>query len=581
MRTAFCFILLALLISRRQNVFGGRIINGEIVPDDTLQYMASLQTGSGEHLCGGFLISDQFVITAAHCEYGKPQSVVLGTNDLSNVDDTMRYRIRKCDASFKFALDSDIMLLKLSRPSPVKPVPLPEQPEKVFEEAQCRVAGWGSTKTDGPGATHLRTVNVSFINHEICSNKWSEADVKLPDGVICAGGYNTTKGFCQGDSGGPLICNGAAVGVVSFNYFNICNYPTFPNVYTSLTKFLPWITHAVSQNGCLKEKASLEEGVKIIQLPKEDMEVKAHDKCQVAGWKRVINVSIINKTFSQMNKNTWKNLPPNVIYAKGETKHTGLLEMDHQQLFTAFLFLSCLQQTVTGSVIVNGKKVADGDMPYMASVQSLCGHVCGGFLVSQRFVLTAAHCLDENPIRVVLGNHDLGKSSNSEQTIEIEAKIKHPDYVSVGRGDDLMLLKLKKEVVIGSNVGIIQLPYTNMKVETNEMCHVAGWGATQSYGKNTNHLLTTDVSIIDMDTCQRKWRDWLNLPKDVICAGGYTTRKGFCQGDSGGPLVCANTAVGIVSFNKDRNCDYRDQVPNVYVEISQYIDWIFHTMISN
>ncbi|KAJ0032318.1 hypothetical protein NQD34_002399 [Periophthalmus magnuspinnatus] len=251
MYMALCFMLLCLHISTRQNVFGGRIINGERVPDGILRYMASLQTNKGEHLCGGFLISDWFVISAAHCEYGNPQSVVLGTSDLSNIDDdTMRYTISKCKAPFKFSLDSDIMLLKLSKPCPLKPVPLPPPEVKVLEDAQCRVAGWGSTQTNGPESKHLRMANVSIISHKICSNKWAEADLKLPDEVICAGGYKTTKGFCQGDSGGPLICNGTAVGVVSFNYFSICDYPTLPNVYTGLIKFLPWIKNVILQNDC-------------------------------------------------------------------------------------------------------------------------------------------------------------------------------------------------------------------------------------------------------------------------------------------------------------------------------------------
>ncbi|KAJ0065158.1 hypothetical protein NL108_005648, partial [Boleophthalmus pectinirostris] len=180
----------------------------------------------------------------------KPKSVVLGTSDLSNVDDTMRYSIRKCKAPFTFDLGSDMMLLKLSRPCPLKPVPLPPPEVKLLEDAQCRVAGWGSTQTSGSMSDNLRMVQVSIISHKICSNKWAEADIKLPDDVICAGGYKTTKGFCQGDSGGPLICNGTAVGVVSFNYLSICDYPTFPNVYTSLIKFLPWIKNVVSQNDC-------------------------------------------------------------------------------------------------------------------------------------------------------------------------------------------------------------------------------------------------------------------------------------------------------------------------------------------
>uniref|UniRef100_A0A8C6T3H4 Peptidase S1 domain-containing protein n=1 Tax=Neogobius melanostomus TaxID=47308 RepID=A0A8C6T3H4_9GOBI len=220
------------------------------VPDGMLQYMASVQTASGEPFCGGFLISDWFVITAAHCQLGNPQSVVLGTHDLNNADDTMRYGIRKCKGHPTFDLSSDIMLLKLSRPCPLQPVLLPKPGMKVSANDQCSVVGWGSTQTKGSGSRHLRMANVSVIDHKICSNEWGKFDVKLPEEVICAGGYGTNKGFCQGDSGGPLVCNGTAVGIVSFNYLSICDYPTYPNVYTGLNKFLPWITNALAKNDC-------------------------------------------------------------------------------------------------------------------------------------------------------------------------------------------------------------------------------------------------------------------------------------------------------------------------------------------
>lgn len=241
-------LLLCILTSNTQKVLGGRIINGERVPDGLLPYMASMQTARGEHFCGAFLISEQFVISAAHCPLGK--EVVLGTHNLNNVDDTMRYGIRKCKGHSTFDLGSDIMLLKLSRPCPLQPVPLPKPGTRVSESAQCKVAGWGSTQTEGPVSMHIQMADVSIINHKICSKEWGKVGVKLPEEVLCAGGYKTHKGFCQGDSGGPLVCNGTAVGVVSFNYMSICDYPSFPNVYTSLNKFLPWITNALTKNDC-------------------------------------------------------------------------------------------------------------------------------------------------------------------------------------------------------------------------------------------------------------------------------------------------------------------------------------------
>ncbi|XP_050933113.1 kallikrein-12 isoform X1 [Lates calcarifer] len=162
-----------------QQALGSEIINGNEAPENTLLYMASLQV-NGSHNCGGFLIRKDFVMTAAHCD-----------GSAINIKDN----------------------------------------------EQCRVAGWGYTRTGGWTEDNLRVVDVSIINPQVCKKEWDG----LPANVICAGGYGTNKGFCQGDSGGPLVCSGKAVGVVSFNKYRNCNYPDVPNVYTDISKYLVWI----------------------------------------------------------------------------------------------------------------------------------------------------------------------------------------------------------------------------------------------------------------------------------------------------------------------------------------------------
>ncbi|XP_006807457.2 granzyme A-like [Neolamprologus brichardi] len=139
------------------------------------------------------------------------------------------------------------MLLKLS--TPVRPsktiqfIRLPRREMTLNENEKCRVAGWGKINTRGNVVDDLRVVDVSVISPQVCRERWGG----LPPNIICAGGYNTTKGFCQGDSGGPLVCKGIAVGIVSFNKrlpgteLGDCNYPDIPNVYTDISKHLNWI----------------------------------------------------------------------------------------------------------------------------------------------------------------------------------------------------------------------------------------------------------------------------------------------------------------------------------------------------
>ncbi|XP_013130931.1 anionic trypsin-1-like [Oreochromis niloticus] len=244
------------------------------------------------------------------------------------------------------------------------------------------------------------------------------------------------------------------------------------------------------------------------------------------------------------------------------------------QQFAVIHALTFLGQNVLGSKIINGKIAPDNEMLYMASVQDYRGyHICGGFLVSEDFVMTAAHC-DLYPTHVVLGNHHL--RSADKLVIQIAEKYKHPYYWDVGHGYDIMLLKLSTPVRPSKRIQFIRLPFSEMTLNENEKCQVAGWGLTVTAGNVVDDLRVVDVSVISPQVCRERWG---HLPPNIICAGGYKTTKGFCQGDSGGPLVCKGMAVGIVSFNraipetKLGNCHYPD-VPNVYTDISKHLYWI-------
>ncbi|XP_062280236.1 mast cell protease 1A-like [Scomber scombrus] len=232
-----------------------------------------------------------------------------------------------------------------------------------------------------------------------------------------------------------------------------------------------------------------------------------------------------------------------------------------------FLLVHALTCLAHGSEIIDGEKAKENSLLYMASVQNNRGHVCGGFLISEEFVVTAAHC-DSDLKSIVLGTHNLKDAKN--KTRNIEKQYKHPSFENVGRGNDIMLLKLAQKVQLDNSVQKIQLSRSEVNIKEHMMCHVAGWGATKSKGRVVDELREVSVSIINLQFCEKEWP---GLPANVICAGGYGTRKGFCQGDSGGPLVCNGMAVGVVSFNKNRNCAYPD-VPNVYTDISKYLPWI-------
>uniref|UniRef100_A0A673JM59 Si:dkey-78l4.13 n=1 Tax=Sinocyclocheilus rhinocerous TaxID=307959 RepID=A0A673JM59_9TELE len=217
--------------------------------------------------------------------------------------------------------------------------------------------------------------------------------------------------------------------------------------------------------------------------------------------------------------------------------------------------------------IVNGTEAKPHSRPYMVSVQSYNKHKCGGFLVSEQFVMTAAHCFKEGEkLTVVVGAHDY---THSSRHMDVKFYHIHPGYESKRLLNDIMLLQLHEKVNKSKNVNWISIPKKNKDIKTKVKCSVAGWGKKNTKGAASAKLMEVDVTIIDAKECKKYWGKNYSTSR-MVCAGG---RGGFCQGDSGGPLVCNNLAVGVVSFNELNNCN-SPKLPNVYTKISKFLSWI-------
>ncbi|XP_062868597.1 kallikrein-7 [Trichomycterus rosablanca] len=226
-----------------------------------------------------------------------------------------------------------------------------------------------------------------------------------------------------------------------------------------------------------------------------------------------------------------------------------------------------------GDEIINGGKAKKNTLQYMASVQCDRKHICGGALIDDRYVLTAAHCDKSGNMSVILGTQDINPQGKNLKRYSVIRKYKYPSYKNPKNGADIMLLRLSEKVQLKNGVKLIKIPSMNKSVNSKTKCLVAGWGS-DGQQKMVNNLLVTDVSTINVKVCQEQWaKASVSLPQNILCAGGYRTKSGACQGDSGGPLVCNDLAVGIVSFNLRGNCQYPN-VPNVYTQISKYTDWI-------
>ncbi|NXV52558.1 GRAA protein, partial [Uria aalge] len=228
--------------------------------------------------------------------------------------------------------------------------------------------------------------------------------------------------------------------------------------------------------------------------------------------------------------------------------------------------------------ISGGRVVRPHSWPYMAAIQRKNSTVCGGALVEERWVLTAAHCeLNKSEVRVVLGAHQASKAEKEQQIFKVMHYFPHPQFDRSSKENDIMLLKLSGIAKQNKYVEPLSLPDCYEDIKPGTTCKVAGWGL-KSARKPSEYLRETTLKIIGRKRCESKYRKYTKITSNMLCAGGKTifSKADACKGDSGGPLICADRYSGIVSFGK--RCGSRN-VPGVYTRLTEeYIDWIKKTI---
>lgn len=242
-----------------------KIVGGKPAPAGAFPWQVSLGVSwiadpFSAHFCGGSVLSESWIITAAHCAvHLMPGQVVVTAGSNRLVEGATRRNVNRIFVHKNYnsqTQDNDVALLELREPLPtglqIKKVDLLTQGEEsgLTEAAMLTVTGWGATVEGGSVVRDLRYLDsLPFVLRDTC-NSTKAYDGRITVNMICAGERAGGKDSCQGDSGGPLTFGVAGsprlAGIVSWG--DGCAEPDKVGVYTRVANYVEWIQSCVSNS---------------------------------------------------------------------------------------------------------------------------------------------------------------------------------------------------------------------------------------------------------------------------------------------------------------------------------------------
>uniref|UniRef100_A0A336M1S9 CSON008723 protein n=1 Tax=Culicoides sonorensis TaxID=179676 RepID=A0A336M1S9_CULSO len=456
--------------------------------------------------------------------------VILGAQNIrENEPSQVYYKVPKSNIKFheQWSTSSsanDIAIIKL--PSPIvyndriRPINLPSRNDRDNSYAQEN-----GTVTSGI-SPELRYVETEIITNNACASYFPGL---IKSSNICASGRGG-KGSCSGDSGGPMTVEDQGkikqVGIVSFGIALGCTVG-FPHVYTRVTEYFDWI----------------------------------QDNSNVIIENIMNSILIIFACILAVNAVDFDNVKP--------IQDLLALYPEKYPLFNSFARIPSAEGRIVG-----GLEAVPGQFPFQAAlfVAATGGnYFCGGTIINNEYILTAAHCVDEAlSVEVVLGAHNVRENESSQKIYEVPiTNIKvHEQWNPSQIINDIALLKVLTPIVYNDRIRPITLPRRKDRDNSfaQEVCLSTSTGISPV-------LRFVETQIITNSACGTYFPGVIKSSN--ICASGRGG-KSVCSGDSGGPLTVEDEGqtkqVGVTSFVIALGCSVG--FPHAYTRVTEYLDWI-------
>ncbi|XP_039439798.1 serine protease grass-like [Culex pipiens pallens] len=551
------------------------------------------------YTCGGTLISETFVLTAARCVQsddgdGRRMFVRMGVRNLQELDPNgfQQHGVREIHRVDRGnGLRSDVALLELDSEVEfteyVQPVCL-NLAEELVEQV-------GSFVSWGDESSGLKSSISEVISDEECLRSDLQAYEEVRGSSMFCVGFKTETTLCNSDAGSGIYFKRKGVwfmgGTLAARDSGYSCSAKSNAAFNNIDNFVPWIRNVT------KIQYSTE---KLDSIPcttptnKPGMCVRI-EQCQ--------NIyKIITSPTPQPKYNYYIKQATCTQPGVSRSICCQLAEIESKHSTTVVTIPELLPRNCGKYLTDKISRGSNADLmefPWMVWLiwkNKTSGRqfvFCHGSLVNKRYVLSSAWCVnDDSSIlqQVRLGEYDRRQDPDCNvndpkdcappvRDYDVESFVGHPDLDDDAARNDIALIRLKSDVTFEDHIQPVCLPDTQSK--PNEYI-ISGWGATVKNGDWARILQKATVPAVDHSECRTAFgaNPEYHIGPGVLCAGRNGTSN-VCTDDNGSPLgypVRSDGGIRFVQYGITSVFSCGANYPSIYTDVSFYMDWIVDNM---